>query len=305
MSPFFLPDGQHFLYTVVGGKPEKAGIYVGSLDGHTDIRLLSDPTNARYVPARSGGSTSGAKTGYILFPRGGALMAQPFDPERLSLTGAGFPIAEKVAGNGGFGFFSTSDDGTLAYVSGSGSATTQLVWRDRMGKSVGVFGPAATYTNFRLSPDEKRVAFDADQAGNTDVWIFDSVRGVTSRMSFDPAVDDLPMWSPDGLRIVWPSLRGAKGFNLYVKSANGTGQEDLLVPMGTANGWATDWSRDGRNLLYQRPREKTGQDLWIAPQSSGGATAPEKPYPWVCWKATPDSCSINSSASPLPGQLQS
>jgi Tol biopolymer transport system component len=123
--------------------------------------------------------------------------------------------------------------------------------------------------------------FDADQAGNQDVWIFDSVRGVTSRMTFDPAADNLPMWSPDGLRIVWPSLRGGKGFNLYVKSANGTGQEDLLVPMGTPNGWASDWSRDGRNLLYQRPGEKTGQDLWIAPQSAGGAKEQEKPYAYL------------------------
>ena len=40
--------------------------------------------------------------------------------------------------------------------------------------------------------------------------------------------------------------------------------------MGTATGWATDWSRDGRYILYQRPGEKTGQDLWVAEQPANG-----------------------------------
>src|SRR5262249_29794901 len=158
----------------------------------------------------------------------------------LALAGGVFPIAEKVGGNEGFGFFSSSENGTLAYLSGNGSTSTQLVWRDRGGKAIGGFAPAANYKNFRLSPDHKRNVFDSSQSGNPDVWVFDSVRGVTSRMTFDPLADNVPLWSPDGSKIVWPSLRGGKGYDLYVKSANGTGQEDLLVPMGTANGWATD-----------------------------------------------------------------
>jgi Tol biopolymer transport system component len=102
---------------------------------------------------------------------------------------------------------------------------------------------------------------------------------VTSKLTFDPATDNLPIWSPDGQRIVWPSLRSGS-FDLYIKAANGTGPEELLVKMGTPTGWATDWSKDGRNLLYQRPGDKTGQDLWIAPQpldGKGDAT----PFPYL------------------------
>jgi hypothetical protein len=51
--------------------------------------------------------------------------------------------------------------------------------------------------------------------------------------------------------------------------------------MGTTNGWASDWSTDGRYLLYQRPGEKTGQDLWIAPQLPEGAGGDRKPFPYL------------------------
>jgi hypothetical protein len=71
---------------------------------------------------------------------------------------------------------------------------------------------------------------------------------------------------------------------LYIKAANTTGQEKVLVKMGTATGWATDWSRDGRYVLYQRPGEKTGQDLWIAPQPSSGKSDGKddtQPFPYL------------------------
>jgi hypothetical protein len=46
--------------------------------------------------------------------------------------------------------------------------------------------------------------------------------------------------------------------------------------MGSVNGWATDWSRDGKWILYQKPGGKTGQDLWIA-STSPNAAGEQKP----------------------------
>jgi len=279
LLPEFLPDGRHFLHTVASGMAEGSGVYVGSLDGQPGVRLLADVTNSSYA-AISGGAGSIRRRGYLVFDRGDTLMAQPFDPVQLSLTGEAFPVVEPVATYSGFGLFSLSNNGSLAYLV-RGDATTQLVWKDRSGKSTGTFGPPGNYHNFRLAPDEKRIVFDSVQSGNQDVWVLDSVRGVTSRLTFDPAADNVPMWSPDGLRIVWPSFRSGSGYDLYVKSANGTGQDELLVKMGTPTGWATDWSRDGRYLMYQRPGEKTGQDLWIAPQLPEGASGDRNPFPYL------------------------
>jgi len=137
---------------------------------------------------------------------------------------------------------------------------------DRAGKASEPAVPSGQYGAFRLSPDEKSVVFDRVESNNQDIWVRDLPRGVTSRLTFDPASDNLPIWSPDGQRVLWPS-RKSGSYDLYIKNAAGTGQEELLIKMGTPNGWGTDWSRDGKFILYMMPGEKTGQDLWIAPQS--------------------------------------
>jgi eukaryotic-like serine/threonine-protein kinase len=272
--PVFLPDGRHFIYTVLGAGPAESGIYAGSLDGKPSVRLLSDASNAIYAKPQSP-----SRTGHLLVRRDNTLLAQSFDAAHLRVIGDLFPVAERVGVMGItaalFGAFSLSEGGTLAYGAGS-AATIQLHWVDRAGKPIGSFGLPASYRRFRLAPGGKRIAFDsADQSGNQDVWVLDSTRGVTSRLTFDPAADNVPMWSPDGLRIVWASNRGG-GYDLYTKSANGTGPEELLIQMGTGNGFATDWSRDGRFILYQRPGENTGQDLWVAP-----LLGDRKPFPYL------------------------
>jgi serine/threonine protein kinase/dipeptidyl aminopeptidase/acylaminoacyl peptidase len=269
-EPQFLPDGRHFLYYVTGVSAEVNGIYVASLEDDAQVkRLLPDGTVARYVPSDVSG-----RSGYLLFLRETTLMAQPFDADTLTLKGQMFPVAESV------GRFSVSQNGALAYMAGSPPSRQELLWVDRSGRQLGVVAAAAEYRSVRLSPDEKSIAFDRIEEANTDVWVLDLVRGVPSRITFDPAQDNLPIWSPDGLRILWPSRRGGN-FDLYIKAASGTGQDEKLITMGTTNGWGTDWSRDGKFVLYQRPGDNTGQDLWIAPQGSGASSEPQKPFPYL------------------------
>jgi serine/threonine protein kinase len=267
--PEFLPDGRHFLYW--GGNGEERGLNIGSLDGAYVKRLLPDVSRANYVLA-SGTLTS---SGYLLFRRGDALMAQGFDSTRLSLSGDASPIAEKIGGDPIRPSFSASENGTLVYAPPAGSGCVQLVWRDRTGKQAGLFGPPGTYGDFRLAPDEKRVVFTTGR----DIWVLDSVRGVNTRLTFDPGIDDPAIWSPDGRSIAWASNRSG-AFDLYIKSASGVGADRLLTRMGTATGWPEDWSLDGRFLLYQIPGLKTGQDLWIAPQPAGAATD-QTPFPYL------------------------
>jgi Tol biopolymer transport system component len=267
-TPHFLPDGRHFLYWV-SGKPETTGVYVSSLqDGAQPVRLLTDNSPAWFAPSDATGTP-----GHLLFVREGTLMAQPFDAETLSVTGEIFPVAEPVTQ------FSVSANGALAYLSGTAAVSEQMVWRDRAGKEVGSVGPPGVYASFRLSPDERSIVFNRAGGSNQDIWVLDVARGVPSKISFDPSTDNLPIWSPDGRRILWPSNRRG-GFDLFVKPASGTGQDELLIPMGTVNGWGTDWSRDGKWVLFQRPGDKTSQDLWIAPQSPDGS-GQQKPFPYL------------------------
>ena len=282
--PQFLPDGHRFLYLAREG-PDTSGISIGSLDGTPPVRLLPDDSNAAYVSAEASAPSSasrGARGGYLLFVRQTTLMAQPFDPNTLRTTGEMFPVVQQVGGNAnsGLGQFSTSENGALVYAN-SGETNRELVWMDRAGKLMGPSFPAGSQADLRLAPDENRVVFSRVDSGNTDIWVRDLRRGVPSRLSFDPAIDNLPIWSPDGLRVLWPSNRNGGVFNLYIKSATGAGQEELFLKLGTPTGWATDWSHDGRFILYQISGGKTGQDLWIAPQTQGKAPGDDKPFPYL------------------------
>ena len=249
-------------------------------DNAQPLRLLPDASTARYAPPPTSGGS-----GHLLFVREATLMAQPFDPETLRLTGEVFPVAEPVTQ------FSVSESDELAYMSGATAARQELVWLDRSGKQFESAGPSGDYANFRLSPDERSIVFNRTEGVNVDIWVLDMTRRIPSRITFDPGVDNLPIWSHDGLRILWPSNRSGR-FDLYIKAATGAGQDQLFIKMGTTFGWGTDWSRDGKFVLYQRPSEKGDADLWIAPQSPEPSGGEQKPAPYLQSPFTEDECRV-------------
>jgi hypothetical protein len=274
-QPQFLPDGRHFLYYVNRVSPEADGVYVASLEhGVPARRLLPDSTVAKFIP-----SGASSRSGYLLFVRESTLMAQPFDVDTVTLRGRMFPVAESV------GRFSVSQNGALAYMSGSPMPRQELLWADRSGRQLGVAAAAAEYRSVRLSPNEKSIAFDRNEEGNSDVWALDLARGVVSRITFNPAPDRLPIWSPDGLRILWSRRILSSGpsgnMDLYIKAASGTGQDEKLITTGATLGWPSDWSRDGKFVLFQRQADKTGFDLWMEPQRAGAAGEPQKSFPYL------------------------
>ena len=252
--PHFLPDGRHFLYSVLGG-PQSQGIYVTSLDGKENRRLLNISNSIAMYAA----------PGYLLFRREATLMGQAFDLDKLQLSGDPFPVAEQV----GFDlstfqtYFSASQTGVLAYSAATGGKT-QLTWIERGGKEIGLAGPPANYIRPSLSPDGKRVAVDgSDLQGNRDIWLLDLASGNPTRFTFDPAQDLFAVWSPDGSRIVFGSDREGPR-NLYQRSATGAGKEELLLK-SDFNAYPVDWSRDGRYIAYVINDPKTKIDVWLLP----------------------------------------
>jgi Tol biopolymer transport system component len=250
--PQFLPDGRHFLY--FSRQAEKSGIYVGSLDSKETKRILDTDFNAMYAPP-----------GYLLFVRESALMAQPFDAGRLELTVEAFPVAEQVGLNTAsrVSHFTISESGVLVYESGGETANSQLAWYDRAGKQINTVGPPGNYLSIWLSPDEKRVAVERLEKGSGDIWLIDIARNTPTRFTFDPAWDLAPVWSPDGSRIVFSSVRNGPP-DLYVKPASGSSNEELLLKTSLVK-VPTDWSSDGRFILYREINVKGKFDLWILP----------------------------------------
>ena len=249
--PAFLPDGKHFLYAYIASNGEISVMHA-ALDGKPGVPLGIKGSRAEYSP-----------DGYMLFARDRTLLAQRFDARGLKLVGEPFPVAEDlpVSGNAQANF-SVSDNGVLMYRA-VGAVEARLVWMDRGGRILSEVASAADYRAPALSPDGSRIAIRRRGASGaeTDVWVIEPSRGTTTRLTFDPGPDGNPIWSPDGSRIAWTSLRGGAD-GLWVKAANGAGQDQLVTRLD-ANSSALDWSRDGRYILVGVVDPKTRNDVYV------------------------------------------
>ncbi|MCI0613111.1 hypothetical protein L0244_08990, partial [bacterium] len=263
--PYFLPDGHHFLYLIRSKQRQYSGIYLGSLNSKEKRLLLPDETRVEYAPP-----------GFLVFIRGTNLMAQPFDPNELQLTSDAVPVAEKVKYEGlrAYGAFAVSQTNVLTYTS-AGRQEAQLVWWDRAGKQIGTLGTSSVIAQPSLSPDEKKLLVEREDAANgtSDLWMVELSRGIFSRFTFDPANDFRSSWSPDGSQIVFSSTRNGR-LEAFQKPSSG-GSENVLIS-SESEVLPDDWSRDGRYILYEVFDPKTKSDLLILPMLGD-----RKPIPYI------------------------
>ncbi len=251
LAPYFLPDGNHYLYEA----PQAGaghGVYVSSLDSDTSRLLVHGGTSPAY------------QQGYLFYLLGTTLIAQPFDEKRLEIVGDASALAEQVQ------FFSASQTGAvLAYWTGAMENMPQLIWFDRSGNRIGKLGDPVHQFNIRLSPDGTKVAaeiYDPQVSGmNSDIWLYDVSREVKSRLTSGAGSARVPCWSPDGKHIIFSSDR--KGhFDLYEKATDGAGNEKLVFESEDAK-YCQSWSPDGKFLLYSTISNDSNahRDLWTLP----------------------------------------
>jgi serine/threonine protein kinase/Tol biopolymer transport system component len=248
--PQFLPDGNRYLYRVKSTNAEYTGIYLGSLDGgQPPVWLVGVDSNPVYAP------------GYVLFGREGRVFAQAFDTRRARLVGEPLPIADHVVHNQITGRWTLAASETvLAYRT---LEPRQLMWVDRQGRALGRVGPVGEYRNPAISSTGDRVAVGRldPRTDTEDIWVIEAAHGTASRLTFDPAEDIEPVWSPDGREIVFASNRSGH-WAIYKKPSDGSGAEAQLV----SDGLPMDWSRDGHWLLFRngQPTSTTNPlTLWI------------------------------------------
>jgi Tol biopolymer transport system component len=228
-------------------------------------------------------------TGHLIYLQERAMMAAPFDPGRLEITGSAVPVTEEnMELQRMFKFpilYDSSAEGTLVYVPDSEeppevSVARALVWVDREGNEEPIHAPPRPYREVELSPDGTHVAVvltDLQDLSRTgDIWILDLTREPVTqqRLTYEPHGSFAPVWTPDGQRVVFGTLRDGV-FNLSSKAANGIGPVESLHagrnPLG-----ASTWSADGRSLIFDQimdPGSSTeNSDIW-ALSMDGAPTA--------------------------------
>jgi serine/threonine protein kinase len=265
--PWFLPDGQHFLFFARGATYEGNSVCVGSLDSKNFKRLINADSGAVYSPP-----------GYLLYVRDGTLMAHAFDLDRLELKNEPIPIADAVIGfdlTSNLARFSVSETGVLVYYGGTEFNKADLIWVDRQGKQIGAVAKAADYGYIRLSRDNKRlITAVRDPSTRWDLWIIDLADGGQTRFTFDAANEVFPIWSHDGSRVAFSSNRSGQ-VNLYQKLSNGSGNEEEILVTDQPK-FCNDWSSDGQFIVFHKLSGTTRADIWVLPFSGD-----RKPFPYL------------------------
>jgi Tol biopolymer transport system component/predicted Ser/Thr protein kinase len=261
--PEFLPDGKQFIF-LADQLEDDSRVMIRSLSSDEGRVLMASDSRVQYV-----------EPGYLVYVLNGMLVAHPFDAGAGELTGDPVPLAESIGVSAvGLADFSASQNGTLAYRAGQTGAR-KLLWRDRSGRELGQVGAPAEFTAMSLSPDQRRlvVSVNDPEGDNVDLWIHDLERGVASRFTFDEGTDVVPLWSPDGSRIVFSSSRGEGKDALYWKDASGAGEAELLLQVED-DVYPGDWSRDGKFIALMRYDDETRWDIWALPMDGSSEPFP-------------------------------
>jgi Tol biopolymer transport system component len=252
--PEFLPGGNAVLFATspTSGNWINAQVAVQSVGTGKRVNLIQGGTNSRYAPS-----------GHLVYAQGGNLMAMPFDPQRLTVTGAAVPVVEGLlqSSSSGAAQYSFSATGSLVYVPGSlQSAQSKLVWISRNGAEQPLAAPARAYLSPRLSPDGRRIAVGITES-ESQIWLYDLSRETPSRFTFEGNSNQYPAWTPDGKRIAFQSNKEG-ALNLFWQMADGSGSLQRLTTSDNTQ-TASSWSPDGQLLAFHEIDPAMQRDICV------------------------------------------
>jgi len=265
--PHFLPGAQALLFSIQSASANRIAVLDLKKKGGYRV-LVNNAQDGRYVP-----------TGHLVYTRGGALFAEPFDAGKLAVTGPEAPVIEGLlvnSSNGSVAEYAFSDSGLLVFMEGTSGAVggTTMAWAERQGP-VQPFSDTQLWGTGRLSPDGRRIANEiytsSGGSGPGDIWVFEIERKTKTRLTFGGA-NSYPVWTPDGRRIAYSAkVDGKSGIDWALADGSGKPERLLATDSGTR---PSCWSPDGKSLLYSQSAGGKGQRIWALPVAGGVAGKP-------------------------------
>jgi Tol biopolymer transport system component len=249
--PDVSPDGSVLVYV------ERHG------ESFADARIVvrSIKTGERRVLAEAGTFPRFASQSRILFVRGATMFAVQVDSTSLASVGDPRPVLDGVQMDPLFGFsaYSASRDGTIVYIPGDARPVGRtLLWVSAAGEETKAFPEERPFLYPAISPDGKSIAVTVEGM-HQDLWSFDVGQPVLTRLTSASGEDFGPVWSPDGRRLAFTSIREGKPPSVFVKPAGTPNHETRVTDAGVV--FPNAWTTDGLALLVTQEAESNRQHM--------------------------------------------
>ena len=261
-QPRMLDDGKHLLFVVAAAGRGDYQIVVQHIAGGERQVVVADATDPHFLP-----------TGHLAYFQNGTLLAAPFDPKRLTLSGEPVVIAEGV-GDAIFNSFAGQyaiAANVLTFQPAVDDTLRRLLWVDRQGREIPIATKPRAYIYARVSPDGAKIAISSEDE-ERDIWVFDISKETLTRVTFGPADDRNPVWSIDGRQLLYrsggdPWITNDAG-DIFRKAVDGTGTTEALT-QNLTGGMPQFAGQDGRSVVFRR-MTSTGFDLYVLPLDPRG-----------------------------------
>ena len=267
---YFLPDGDHFLYSIENsatGSSAPDAIYLSSLSDTKSRKLIDASSNCQYA------------NGFLLFVRQGILLAQKFDPDKLEIEGEAMPLAENIQYYDLriVGTFAASQNGKLVYLNESQTNVSTVIL-DKNAKEIKKLLDQKPMYYIDFSQDGNKVVYDVyDQnEKNIDVWTYDLIRNVSTRLTFSKDPDIVPIFTKDGKNVIYTASTSGGINNSYIKNSDGSGEAKLLYKFKSPSA-ALDVSPDGNYIAYMSLNSTGNSSAWdilLLNRKDGGKIVP-------------------------------
>jgi dipeptidyl aminopeptidase/acylaminoacyl peptidase len=275
--PKALPGGKAVLFTI-HREGNQFGVASYDLQTGTKKILVESAFDPSYV-----------SSGHLLYGTGQALLAVPFDRDRLAITGTPIKLLDKLAAVplDGLANYGLSPTGTVAFHPDPDRSGRRLVWIDRAGKAKPAAATSRLFDFPRVSPDGQQFAVTVQENDKQDLWIYDSKSDTLVQATFDGA-SRAPLWTPDGTRLTYASTTDSKE-RLIWQPTDRSGPAEILLETPHSH-WPIGWSSAPRALVYadDPPTSSTELRLLDLNGRRESVPIPEVPLRTVGSNVSPD-----------------
>jgi len=252
--PYFLPDGEHFLFVERSNAGTIGRIVVASLSNPQPRVLVERGSNVAY------------SNGYLLYVNpDGTLVAHKFNVNRLALEGEPITVAENVwyFVYRDQAYIAASPSGILVYRQ-SPNKSRQVAIVDRSGRELRAIGNPAEIELNDVSSDQRwAAAVVGNDSQGRDVWAVDLTRGAMIRSTVDETRAGMAgVCSRDCSRLavsVWGVAGDPTKSSVWIQSQSSGGKrESISINEPFTVG---DWSADDRYIFGASQHQGTGFDI--------------------------------------------